>query len=57
MLLTWQGGLGLPEREYYLLTDAKSADIRSKYVKHIENMLRLAGISNSSEKSRQDHGP
>ena len=51
MLLTWQNGLGLPDREYYFLTDAKSKDIRSKYVKHIENMLNLAGIADSKEKA------
>jgi putative endopeptidase len=44
MLYTWQGGIGLPEREYYLLQDAKSKDIRTKYVAHISNMLKLAGI-------------
>ncbi|MFT2008084.1 M13 family metallopeptidase [Pontibacter sp. 13R65] len=53
MLYTWQGGLGLPEREYYLQTDAKSKDIRAKYVKHIDNMLRIAGIENSAAKASQ----
>jgi predicted metalloendopeptidase len=39
-----QGGLGLPDRDYYLLNDdAKLRDIRAKYLTHIENMLRLAG--------------
>lgn len=47
MLGTWQGGLGLPEREYYMLKDAKSAEIRSKYLVHVENMLGLAGIPNA----------
>jgi putative endopeptidase len=53
MLLTWQGGLGLPEREYYLKQDAKSKEIRSKYVAHVGNMLRLAGLPNSSQKASQ----
>ncbi|MGV3589512.1 MAG: M13 family peptidase, partial [Adhaeribacter sp.] len=53
MLLTWQGGLGLPEREYYLLTDAKSKDIRAKYVAHIEKMLTLAGIADAKAKAAQ----
>jgi putative endopeptidase len=44
MLITWQGGLGLPEREYYFLKDAKSAEIRTKYLSHIETMLGLAGL-------------
>lgn len=44
MLMTWQGGLGLPEREYYFLKDPKSAEIRTKYLAHIETMLGLAGL-------------
>lgn len=46
-LITWQGGLGLPEKEYYLSADAKMADIRSKYVMHIEKMLNLAGVADA----------
>ena len=51
MLYTWQGGLGLPEREYYFLTDAKSKDTRTKYVAHIEKMLTLAGIADAKAKA------
>ncbi len=51
MLYTWQGGLGLPEREYYFQEDAKSKDIRKAYVAHIGNMLRLAGIENSKDEA------
>jgi putative endopeptidase len=39
--MTWQGGLGLPEREYYLQADAKMVETRAKYVAHIEKMLQL----------------
>lgn len=39
------GGLGLPDRDYYTKTDAKSAEIRKKYVVHVEKMLELAGES------------
>lgn len=49
ILITWQGGLGLPEREYYTSTDAKMADIRKKYVAHVEKMLQLGGIENPTE--------
>ncbi|MGV3698216.1 M13 family metallopeptidase [Flavobacterium sp.] len=49
ILITWQGGLGLPEKEYYGSADAKMADIRKKYVAHIEKMLQLAGIANPAE--------
>ncbi len=39
-----QGGLGLPDRDYYLKKDdAKLADVRAKYEKHVEKILALAG--------------
>ena len=48
-LLSWQSGLGLPEREYYLATDAKMADIRKKYVAHIEAIFTLSGMEKGAE--------
>lgn len=51
MLLTWQGGLGLPDREYYFLKDAKSAEIRAKYLAHIEQMLQLSAVSDAKAKA------
>ena len=53
MLLTWQGGLGLPDREYYFNKDAKSEEIRAKYVAHIEKMLTLAGIAGAKLKASE----
>ncbi|HEV3259004.1 MAG TPA: M13 family metallopeptidase, partial [Gemmataceae bacterium] len=38
-----QGGLGLPDREYYLKSDNRTKAIRSAYVTHIEKMLALLG--------------
>ena len=37
------GGLGLPDRDYYLKTDAKSLEIREKYETHIAEMFQLLG--------------
>jgi putative endopeptidase len=37
------GGLGLPDRESYLKTDAKSKEVRAKYLKHIANTFVLLG--------------
>jgi putative endopeptidase len=37
------GGLGLPDRDYYLKDDAKSKEIRDKYALHVREMLRLSG--------------
>ncbi len=44
-----QGGLGLPDREYYLKDDEKSAETRDKYVAHVAKMFELAGIENSAD--------
>jgi len=44
----FQGGLGLPDREYYFNEDKKSADIRTKYTAHIEKMFDLAGLDNGA---------
>jgi endothelin-converting enzyme/putative endopeptidase len=38
-----QPRLGLPEKGYYLRTDAKSATLRKQYVEHIAQMLTLSG--------------
>jgi putative endopeptidase len=39
-----QGGLGMPDRDYYLSKDAKLADARAKYVPHVARMLVLSGV-------------
>ena len=41
---TFQGGLGLPDREYYFNDDAKSVELREQYVDHIATMFDLAGL-------------
>ncbi|MBK8952904.1 MAG: M13 family metallopeptidase [Chitinophagaceae bacterium] len=39
----WQGGIGLPEREYYFKTDSATINIRNEYVKYISRILIMAG--------------
>jgi putative endopeptidase len=39
------GGLGLPDRDYYSKTDAKSQEIRQRYVQHMTQMFGLLGES------------
>jgi putative endopeptidase len=39
------GGLGLPDRDYYTKADAKSVEIREKYVAHVARMFELLGDS------------
>ena len=46
-----QGGLGLPDREYYLSDNPKMATIRTAYVAHIAKMLALAGIADAGAKA------
>jgi putative endopeptidase len=41
----FQGGLGLPEREYYLKEDDKSKQLREAYTKHVAKMFELLGDS------------
>ncbi len=38
-----QGGLGLPERDYYTRRDARSVELRRRYGEHVARMLELAG--------------
>lgn len=38
-----QGGLSLPDRDYYLKEDDKSKDLRKAYVAHVQKILELAG--------------
>ena len=44
----YQGGLGLPNRDYYFNTDGRTANIRHEYVSHVTAMLMLLGESRSS---------
>ena len=38
-----QGGLGLPDRDYYTKGDAKSVELRNSYVAHVQKMFQLLG--------------
>ena len=39
----FQGGLGLPDRDYYFKDDAKSQELRQQYVAHMQKMFELLG--------------
>jgi putative endopeptidase len=45
-----QGGLGLPDRDYYTKTDAKSQEIRQRYVEHVQKVFQLMGESADAAK-------
>jgi len=40
-----QGGIGLPDRDYYTKTDAKSQEIRARYIQHVQKVFELSGDS------------
>jgi putative endopeptidase len=44
MMYTWQAGLSLPDREYYLEEGERSDEIRNAYVSHMEQMFAKAGL-------------
>ncbi|USI74857.1 M13 family metallopeptidase [Sphingomonas morindae] len=49
----YQGGLGLPDRDYYLVADnAKYAAARDAYKGHVARMLTLAGIADAAAKAQ-----
>lgn len=48
-LYTYQAGLGLPDREYYLSKTDKFPEIRVAYAEHVAKMLELAGLANAKK--------
>ena len=48
------GGLGLPDRDYYTNTDAKSVEIRKEYVNHITRMLQFLGDSEEEARTQAE---
>lgn len=49
-LYLYQGGIGMPDREYYFRSDSATANIRQAYVKHIGNVLIMLGRDKDSAK-------
>ena len=47
-----QGGLSLPDREYYLKTDPKSVQIRQRFLAHVQKMFQLVGDSAASAEAK-----
>ncbi len=48
----FQGGIGMPDRDYYLSDDAKIAAVRAKYLEHLTNVLGLAGEPNAATRAK-----
>ncbi len=48
-----QGGLELPDREYYLADSERMRDIRAKYQAHVSAMLKLAGFTDADARAKR----
>ena len=47
-----QGGIGMPDRDYYISADPKLVEIRAKYQTHLANVLTLAGEPNAAARAK-----
>ena len=47
-----QSGLSLPDRDYYLSSDAKFKDIRAQYLAYVEKMYGLAGLKDGAKAAK-----
>src|SRR4051794_4385336 len=45
------GGLGMPDRDYYINDSTRSKELRTKYLAHVQAMLELAGESKAKAKA------
>src|SRR5262245_34107454 len=54
MAIADQGGMGLPDRDYYLRDDPKSVGLRKQYVEHIGNIAKLVGASAENAQASAD---
>ena len=46
-----QGGLELPDRDFYLSSEARMVEIQTKYKAHVVNVLKLAGVADAEKKA------
>jgi len=46
-----QGGLGLPDRDYYFNDDSNSKELRATYATHMDGLMALAGLGNEYSKT------
>lgn len=48
----YQGGLGMPDRDYYMKDDPRSKEVQDAYLVHLQKMFVLAGIDEAAAKSQ-----
>lgn len=51
--LTWQGGLGMPDRDYYLKDDERLAKARAAYETYLATLARLSGDKHPEATAKQ----
>jgi putative endopeptidase len=49
-----QGGLGLPDRDYYTKDDAKSKEIRERYLQHVQKIFEMLGDAPQASKQNAE---
>jgi putative endopeptidase len=49
-----QGGLGLPDRDFYVKDDAKSKETRERYVQYVQKMFELMGDDSAAAKKNSE---
>lgn len=54
-IFVYQGGLSLPDRNFYFDTDARAAMNRQKFVEHLHNMFTILGYEEAKAKSAADN--
>ncbi|MGD0583252.1 MAG: M13 family metallopeptidase [Bacteroidales bacterium] len=50
-VIIYQGGLSLPDRNFYFDTDSRAVSIRQKFITHLENAFAILGYSNDKAKT------
>lgn len=48
----FQGGIGMPDRDFYLKDGERNAKLQAAYLKHLENVLLLAGETNAAARAQ-----
>lgn len=48
VIITWQSGLGLPDRDYYFDESERGQELRAGYLRYVEKMLALSGYGDSA---------
>ena len=48
----FQGGIGMPDRDFYLKENERNTKLQAAYLKHLENVLTLAGEKDAATRAR-----